>query len=590
VATSTSEVGLAQPGLFQPGAGAAAVPVFAPGARALATVGNRPYIGHLYTNAGVFKELIGPLVEAPAFKVSINGGHHPLTVQIASKDPKALGGDLLKLTEQGGDGTVVYAGIIEDLIEGTDSKTGYQLQLQPLVVELGDTPFSHEYYQQTDVAQMARDAVTQAISYGKHLSYTSASIPLTGITGIFSFVNATCLRVLEEAKKMAGPSFFYYVDENGLVTFGKADLGATTSSYSVQAQGALKVQAPATTLYNFLAAIGGTPLNATVPIASVYDAGVIRSGYPMALPSTAITSQFGVRARTDLAFDTNDQATLDQIMNTIGSQTNRVQTRVELTLIGFNQRIVPGATIRYYETGVYPNAEYRTGSAVYSPVYVVMDNEIDGIVQKVVCSDMPVSPDDLAYVIENRLRDALVATQVPSSLTPLSPFQLPTLAPLQPSPPSTYPSWGGSDFQNAAGGGVDTEVLYAGPPGSGNASNTFNGTYAGSVFDSVPYTLTKTSDVLIMATCSGTLSAVPAYQNIYLEPVVSDMFTSPYDHNQSSTVLVQDNVFFAGASFFGWVKNVAPGSYYGVLVAANNPVSGTSSVQTTWLVLATART
>jgi hypothetical protein len=246
-----SQPGLAEPGLTQPGAGLPAVPVFTPGARALATAGNRPYIGHLYTNAGVFKELIGPLVEAPSFKISINGGHHPLTVQIASKDPNALRGDLLKLTEQGGDGTVVYTGIIEDLIEGTDGKTGYTIQLQPLVVELGDTPFSHEYYQQTDVAQMARDAVTQAISYGKHLSYTSASIPLTGLTGIFSFVNATCLRVLEEAKKMAGPNFFYYVDENGLVTFGAANLGAATSSYSVQAQDVLKVQAPITTLYNF---------------------------------------------------------------------------------------------------------------------------------------------------------------------------------------------------------------------------------------------------------------------------------------------------------------------------------------------------
>jgi hypothetical protein len=177
----------------------------------------------------------------------------------------------------------------------------------------------------------------------------------------------------------------------------------------------------------------------------------------MALPSTAIGSQFGVRARTDLAFDTNDQATLDQIVNTIGSQTNRVQTRVELTLIGFAQRIVPGATIRYYETGKYPMSEYRTGAAAYSSVYVVMDNEIDGIVQKVVCSDVPISPDDLAYVVENRLRDALAATQVPSALTPLSPFQLPTLDPLQPSPPGSYPTWGGASW-GAAGptGGIFT--------------------------------------------------------------------------------------------------------------------------------------
>lgn len=302
----------------------------------------KPYIAHLYDSMGNFKSLLGPLLTRPILKWSLNGGGHPITLDLPAQPTGALApvqGDIVKLTEQGGTGSVGYTGIVEDVPDDLDVTVAHQLLLSPLIVELGDGAFDKNYsppispagfvatvssidspmtgygtggevnYQLTtvswdfnaligyefrtvqpdgvtrsggigivkrnwagrvvveyapwagglnpapavgdtvtigrtatpgvDIAQFVRDAVLQT----KHLTTTPQSCPQTGIFASFNFSKTNPLRALEEAVKIGGTNFYFFVDEVGVVWFGQSNQGTIAGDggmlSSVSAAGAV---------------------------------------------------------------------------------------------------------------------------------------------------------------------------------------------------------------------------------------------------------------------------------------------------------------------------------------------------------------
>jgi len=296
-------------------------------------------------------------------------------------------GDLLALTEEGGDGLVLYKGIVEDIPDDYDLAPSFQIGLQPMVVELADAYFSQNYTVPIDIAQMVRDAVDAT----GHLFWTPVSVPLSGVLAQVDYTSSTSLTVLETAKKIGGPFFWWHVDAIGQVWFQQFDL--TQPALYRAKRGvdhvARRYRSPISTLKNKVLCIGNIPPNQTVPIISLYS-------------DLASQAQYGVRVLQPPLVYPNiiDQPTLDKVAATVGAELNRRITKVELDLPAFSLiqlGVDKGATMRYWEPNQNPLLEAAFGAGRYSPTYVVLDVEQDGPFQKVVLAEIPVSSDDLKY-------------------------------------------------------------------------------------------------------------------------------------------------------------------------------------------------
>ena len=74
-----------------------------------------PLVGHLYDYTGAFKQSFA-LLNTPDLTFAINGqGASALTVELGAPMSGIVRGDLIALTEDGGDGSVVYRGVVEDI-------------------------------------------------------------------------------------------------------------------------------------------------------------------------------------------------------------------------------------------------------------------------------------------------------------------------------------------------------------------------------------------------------------------------------------------------------------------------------------------
>jgi hypothetical protein len=259
---------------------------------------------------------------------------------------------------------------------------------------------------------MVRDAVATT----QHLTVTGPSCPNTGITGIFNFQQTNALAVLEEARKMGGVNYYFFVDEIGVVWFGNANLAAA-ATYTIKQSAhynARKATAPISNLKNVVIGTGAILANATVPISSTYDQS---SGSP-----------YGKRALTPPLQYPNltDQTTLNTIVTTVGTALNRLQTSVDITLPQFGQRIMlssaTGTTLRYWEPSTNPLNQSSVGTGTYSPNYVVQQVEWDGPTQRIVVKDIAISVDDLKYEIDRMVqRNTTAGIQ---SIYPITPGQV----------------------------------------------------------------------------------------------------------------------------------------------------------------------
>jgi hypothetical protein len=301
-------------------------------------------------------------------------------------DPIQLG-DIITLTENGdSSGTVLYTGIVEEMPDEVGAGAAgskHQVSLTPFVAELGDTDFNQQYSTLTDVAQMVRDAVNKT----GHCRVSQKSCGDTGVLAIYNFNQTNVLEVLNVAKRIAGVNFWWFVDAMGLVWFQSAT--PTNPARITLKRGSDYTRRRRTPsivgLKNKIRALGGYPVGASVPIQSLYS-------------NAASQKAYGVRTLDPgLVFPTvTDQGTLDKIVNTVGAALDRVHTSIDLDVPLLDKRLtlaVPGGlTARLLEPSQEAIAQPTAlGSGGYSGPYVAQDIEMNGVEQKLLTGDVPIS-------------------------------------------------------------------------------------------------------------------------------------------------------------------------------------------------------
>jgi hypothetical protein len=207
------------------------------------------YIAHLYDHNLVFKSTLGgaSILNKPGLKLTQNGGYQQITIEVATPVTGIVLGDVIRLTEQGDNaGTILFSGNVETTPEENGPAGAHHLiTVTPWVAELGDGFFNKTYSTNTDVAQFVRDAVAATA----HCSVSPISCPDTGVVAQYDFQNTNPLDAIHVARQIAGPSYFYFVDAQGVVWFQPVVTtipGTLTAILKVQA-GVLATSGPGTT-------------------------------------------------------------------------------------------------------------------------------------------------------------------------------------------------------------------------------------------------------------------------------------------------------------------------------------------------------
>jgi hypothetical protein len=346
----------------------------------------RPWDAHLYNNDWSFRGSLGPLTNRPVIHQVLNGGMQPVTITLPALNTQIQPGNLIVVTEQSGDATgtaptgpALFGGIVESLPVTQDAAGWvHGVVISPFVAELGDTYLNKNYTTATDVAQMVRDAVAQT----NHLRVTPYSCPNTGITALYNFSYATGLDVIDHARLIAGVNWSWFVDPIGVVWFqpinttGSATFTVKPGDYSsLQSNGG-----DISGLKNYILVIGGQ-VNGVQPSPAIYSDATSQATYGKRTLSPPISVP-GV----------SDTTTLLNMANSAGAVYNRVINRVTIDLPMYSQRIQlgvqGGATMRYFNPSKYPLVESETGTGTYSPTYVVLEVQTDGIQQTVLIGDV----------------------------------------------------------------------------------------------------------------------------------------------------------------------------------------------------------
>ena len=372
-----------------------------------------PYIVHVYDRNSVFKKTV-QILNHPALSMVVNSTGQAITLDMPAANtvaPLVSQGDLIKITEQNGDGSVLYTGIVEDLPDTIDQTTEHQITLAPLGVELAETDFTNNYTTATDIGQMIRDAVARTA----HCTATVSTVPNTGLTRIFNFNTTNALQVLQTAAKMAGSNYVWFVDELGQVWFGPTSSGFTYSVKTRVDAPVRKYTAPITTLKNFIQGFGAViPNTQGTRVTATFDQ---TSGSP-----------YGRRALIPPLFFPNltDQPTLQSIVNTVGTALNQIQVSVTFELPNFGQRInlakVGGALVRYFEPSVDIYPETDPGSGAYSVAYGIVQVDVDGPVQRITARSIALNVDDFVNEINDTMNR--VAGDTVPALYPITPGQV----------------------------------------------------------------------------------------------------------------------------------------------------------------------
>ena len=419
-----------------------------------------PLIGHLYDHTGAAFKQSFRLLNTPDISLAINGqGASAITLELEAPlsggNSAPAKGDILTLTEDGGDGAVIYKGIVEDFPDERGATTAHQILVNPVGVQLGDTPFTTNYTSATDIGQIARDIVTAC----PNLTFDATSIPLVGSNAIFDFSGTqgyTCLTALEELRKMAGSGYFYWPDATGKVKFKAANIaGAADHSITVAPlTEARRYTAPVANRKNIVNGYGANLLSAT------YDNS---AGSP--LGKRVLTPPLTYSQLTDLT-------TLQTIVNTVGSIVDREHVTVELDLINYPTRVQPGDVLRYFEETV--NERPESGSWIaggaYSPNYVVLSVKQNGPRQSVVASDIPWTVEDLQYQL-----DSMLARMAAGAVTDISPGDPASITPVMigstvPATPAA-PSLGTAVERTAQIDNANVSVTWLANPGGDHVGN-----------------------------------------------------------------------------------------------------------------------
>ena len=368
-------------------------------------------MAHLYNNDWSFRASLGAIAGTrPKLKQTINSGFQPVTVELPAQNTTIQPGNLIVITEEGGDatgaapaGTPVIGGIVEQVPDTLDVKGWrHEITITPFVAELGDAYLNKNYVVPTDVAQMVRDAVSQT----NHLRYTSVSIPTsTGVTALYNFSYAPCLEVIDHARLIAGTNYSWFVDAIGVVWFQALNPNAR-ATYTITPKDFTSLVSNGgdiSGLKNFILVVGDIPPGGTAAATATYSNATSQAKYN----TRSLQPPVGVPG-------VSDTTTLQNIANTLGGVYDRVINRVVIELPAYGNRILlgqpGGATMRYFSPAKYSLVESETGTGTYSANYVVLDVETDGIQQTVTIGDVPPSvASDPSFMVEGLTRRLLTS-------------------------------------------------------------------------------------------------------------------------------------------------------------------------------------
>lgn len=374
--------GASQLGLLQMGG-----PVYAQSYDRTLPASARPLLGHAYGNDGVTPvTTFSPLNRPTLTATTANGGFNQILLNLAAPLSNVVQGNIVRLSEQGGDGSFIYSGIVEDIPDSIrPDGVDHQLLLSPPAYELDDTYTQLNYTAPVDIAQMARDAIALTL----HLSCDQTSVPaFTGIlaatTGALDFRNQSAKQVLDTARSIAGPTWFWYVDELFRVWLQPMGSGAVYTIPRSQYEERTKA-ASIQNRKNRVDVVGGVPVGGSLNLkATVND--------------TVSQALIGIRALhppINLPHIT-EQASISAIASNVLTVLNRIWNRVHLKLVPTYARRIHGswpggAMIRYWEPGKSPLQESAQGIGNYSNAFIAQSVENDGLYQKVVAGDIPVT-------------------------------------------------------------------------------------------------------------------------------------------------------------------------------------------------------
>jgi hypothetical protein len=347
-----------------------------------------PFIAHAYQNDGVtFIKTLGPLSNRPPMKATLtNGGYDQVTIELPAKPTGITQGNIVRLTQQGGDGGIVYTGIVEALPDTIGQRTLHQVILSPLGFELDDTYTQLVYSTPTDIATV----VVQAVDLTQHCSCDQVSVPpttgillATSVTGQVDFRNQTVKQVIDTCRSIAGPTWYWHVDELGRVWFQYQGSGSVYTITRRQYEERISDGGSIQQLRNQVVAVGGVPVGGSTNISATYN-GSSQSSYgirslnpPLSIPNIT------------------DAPTLALIAANVGAVLDRVKTAVKLTVReGYGIKIHAaqpgGPTLRFWEPAADSLVESGAGSGAFSGPYIAQAIEWDGTTQKVAGGDVPV--------------------------------------------------------------------------------------------------------------------------------------------------------------------------------------------------------
>jgi hypothetical protein len=364
-----------------------------------------PFIAHAYQNDGVtslgtFTALTAPtLVWTPA-----NGGMDQVQLMVSTRSITLTQGNVIRLSYQGDGASIVFSGTVEDLpdIIGP-GRVQHIILLTAFGFELDDVHSSSVYTGPTDLGQIVRDAVAQTT----HCSCDQVSVP--AYTGIFAptssggtldFRNQTLKQQIDTCRSIAGPTWYWFVDELGRVWF---QYMGSAARYTLMRGIHYEERTSAASIQdrkNHILAIGGVPTGGSANATGVYDG--------------ASQSTIGKRALAPpLAIpNITDQAALDSIAANIGAVLDRVWNRVQLKVLpAIGQRIhgsqPGGAMIRYWEPVIAPFTESEAGTGAYIGPYIAQRVEYDGEHQQLTAGDIPVTnQNDITNMVQTQVSRA----------------------------------------------------------------------------------------------------------------------------------------------------------------------------------------
>lgn len=347
-------------------------------------------MAHAYGNDGVTPNATTAtfsILNRPSLKATTaNGGYEQITLEVAAPVAGLTQGNVIRLTEVGGPFKgFVYGGIIESFPD-TRSPTGtrHEIVVSPFGWELTRVATQLVYTTPTDVIQTVRDAVALT----QHCSCDQVSVPpSTGImlaqSGAVDYRGQKVNQVLDTARSILGPTWFWYCDELGRVWFQAQGsqpiytlMGGQHYEERVANGGDIQNQINQVR-------VSGSPSGGSTPITAIYNG--------------SSQSTIGIRALDPSIQLSNvsDSSLISAVAAGVGATLDQIWTRVQIkALPTFAQRVhgsqPGGAMVRYWEPTKNALPESAVGAGYIGP-FICQSVEYDGLYQQIEAGSIPVT-------------------------------------------------------------------------------------------------------------------------------------------------------------------------------------------------------